>query len=257
MSVDVVTTGGEIVPVTTKQVIRRGHNNTDIEVEVSRERYRWLRDKAWQLAIDAGIDAYPLDINKVSQYLHLPIALMQHNPKLVKALEIDDKTDAAFLPHGDHGGIILINMLYPYERRRFSICHEIGHYLLDNLDAEYNVAETEANMFAARLLMPMCIIQACDCVCAEEVAYLFGTSLKAATKRFRRYYTELLPRGRFCRLELERHVRDQCEAFAWAYNHNDACLEHIPALKQSLCGGGTVQEIKRTYKQLHGWQYGL
>ena len=61
----------------------------------------------------------------------------------------------------DYNGrcIIFYNEREPKERVRFSLLHELGHYILQhNLDTKdlklYEKQEVEANCFAAQLLMP-------------------------------------------------------------------------------------------------------
>ena len=61
---------------------------------------------------------------------------------------------------------IHINQNHPWVKKRFSIAHEIGHMLMNtscsNLEASLNdnaSAETEANAFAAELLMPLAILK--------------------------------------------------------------------------------------------------
>lgn len=82
-------------------------------------------------------------------------------------------------------------------RLRFTIAHEFGHITLFHLsnlaNAEY---EREANMFAARVLMPMCVIKECNANTPAQIASLCGVSLTAATFRAERLQL-LLKRQKF------------------------------------------------------------
>lgn len=51
-------------------------------------------------------------------------------------------------------------------------------------------------MFAARILMPMCVIKECKAYSAESISKLCGVSLTAATYRAHRLQ-ELLKRNKF------------------------------------------------------------
>lgn len=105
--------------------------------------------------------------------------------------------------------IILVNKFHSIGRKSFTIAHELGHYfkhrdLLDNNSElvsyiksnsenrpalarglEYNKRETEANKFAAELLMPEAEFnKKCEeANSIEEVAAYFGVSIQAATIR--------------------------------------------------------------------------
>ena len=74
---------------------------------------------------------------------------------------------------GDSGYAIYVNADHSTNRRRFTIAHELGHYVLhknligDGLldDALYrsglsNLIESEANRFAADILMPKAMVRA-------------------------------------------------------------------------------------------------
>lgn len=77
------------------------------------------------------------------------------------------------------------------ERVKFSLAHELGHYVLkhDSSDhSNYSTQEIEANFFAAELLMPQPVIfellrRGADITVANLVKW-FGVSRQAAQKRF-------------------------------------------------------------------------
>lgn len=96
--------------------------------------------------------------------------------------------------------IILINSNRPVERQRFTLAHELGHfflhskkgetlYRLDETDylEDIEAVETEANYFAASILMPerqfMERVRRGERI--EDIADFFGVSLKAAVVRLR------------------------------------------------------------------------
>lgn len=109
---------------------------------------------------------YVLQLDKVCQELNLPCFDAQFE---------DPKISGAIYPE-DGVCTIYINSKHPLTRRRFTVAHEIGHYIsaecgsyskeqLDNTGfQDYAIsfrqegvssqAETEANMIAAEMLMP-------------------------------------------------------------------------------------------------------
>ena len=72
-------------------------------------------------------------------------------------------------------------------RLRFTIAHEFGHITLLHLEKlTNNEYEHEANMFAARILMPMCVIKETKAYTPEAISKLCGVSLTAANYRANR-----------------------------------------------------------------------
>jgi Zn-dependent peptidase ImmA (M78 family) len=91
--------------------------------------------------------------------------------------------------------LVLVGSRKPSSRQRFTLAHELAHYLVDDLDPLYvdergtrtrSVAEMRANAFAAHLLMPepgvRRVIEGTDddAERAVRVALTFGTSVRAA-----------------------------------------------------------------------------
>lgn len=118
---------------------------------------------------DAIADAQaqiPVDVNNLANRLGIPVV-----QKLMP-----DEMSGSLVKTGDESYEIHVNALHPSTRQRFTIAHELGHYVNhrsllgdgvnDNKayrtttdDALYNPKigskqETEANRFAASLLMP-------------------------------------------------------------------------------------------------------
>jgi Zn-dependent peptidase ImmA (M78 family) len=126
----------------------------------------------------------PVDLNKIIQHYDL---------KLTSADFGDDKIAGAF-QRSAH--TIYVSNKDPYTRAAFTIAHELGHFLLHadkddeiffRLDADLiepikqDKEETEANWFAASLLMPRELVyQYWDILHDEDrMAKLFGVSKSA------------------------------------------------------------------------------
>lgn len=109
-----------------------------------------------------NIDSAPVDLNKIlsKEGFTLSVVDLSEVEKQrggeISGLLIVDK----------EGKGIAVNKNDSLERRRFTIAHELGHYYLHNTEVknnngnisfyrqERNPSETEANTFAAELLMP-------------------------------------------------------------------------------------------------------
>lgn len=109
--------------------------------------------------------------------------------------------------HGDKYSIITINSKINHEgRRRFTLSHELGHYIMhrdqnyfycneENLMDwnEYNKKETEANYFASELLMPTNIFykySSKEMFTIKSIKYLaetFQTSITATSIKYAEY----------------------------------------------------------------------
>jgi Zn-dependent peptidase ImmA (M78 family) len=91
--------------------------------------------------------------------------------------------------------LVLVGSSKPSSRQRFTLAHELAHYLVDDLDPLYvdergartrSMAEMRANAFAAHLLMPESGVRSAiggiddDAERAVRVALRFGTSVSAA-----------------------------------------------------------------------------
>jgi len=70
--------------------------------------------------------------------------------------------------------------------QRFTLAHEIGHILLNHFKISIENREQEANMFAVRLLMPICLLHECHIRSAIEISKLCNVSLISANYRYDR-----------------------------------------------------------------------
>lgn len=75
---------------------------------------------------------------------------------VVVPMDLPNKIDAVFLSTGWDNPIFCINTNAPGDRLRFSLCHELGHYVLGHnaVFANQYDLEAEANEFASEFLMP-------------------------------------------------------------------------------------------------------
>jgi Zn-dependent peptidase ImmA (M78 family) len=121
-----------------------------------------LENRARQVLKQTGIDSVPVPIHLVAKRLGL----------LVEGAKLGDEVSGILVVEGGRG-VIGYNIAHPLVRQRFTIAHELGHYVLHSsdstlfIDEHYFAAfrdrrsgdgtdarEREANSFAACLLMP-------------------------------------------------------------------------------------------------------
>lgn len=113
--------------------------------------------------------------------------------------------DGRLVKRGSHGIISVKASIVELGRRRFTIAHELGHFELHDTGAELivcvekdcrqwtqsnNQSETEANIFAAELILPEAIFKPLsvqgipDLDTIEKLAGEFRTSLQATALRY-------------------------------------------------------------------------
>ena len=119
-----------------------------------------MERRAEQLLARAGVNTTPVPVEQVAAQLGIKIELA----------DLGEDCSAVLVRNGDRA-VIGVNKDHPPNRQRFSIAHEIAHFVLHDgdtyIDKGYRVhfrdlesgsgtkqEEMEANAFAAALLMP-------------------------------------------------------------------------------------------------------
>lgn len=156
--------------------------------------YKNARDAAWQLLIKNHISELPIDVQKICKAERIRVFTYTQAKKLIKNMGLEENTkgnDAFSFAH-----VIFYNEETTPERQRFSIAHELGHILLHSPDGAtvYNreispnddPKESEANIFASRLLAPLCVLHFLGVNSPEEIAALCAISKPASEIRYRR-----------------------------------------------------------------------
>ena len=100
-----------------------------------------------------------------------------------------DAFGATFTPRGE-GGLLLVNDRLPQGRFRFSIAHELGHFLLrhqplTNIEKGRSLSqERQADAFAGELLLPESFLRVdCETRTLSELARRYRVSRQALTIR--------------------------------------------------------------------------
>jgi len=121
------------------------------------------RQGEWS-AIRPFLDKAPVDVGKAAESLGIKVLQSGLGPRISGILRRDPSQGAR------SGYVIIVNDAHPFNRQRFTVAHELGHFVLHRSDDFTELAddefyralpgplEREANEFAADILMPWALI---------------------------------------------------------------------------------------------------
>lgn len=177
--------------------------------------YKGVRDAAWKCLIDCNISALPINLKKIAKHFNVKI-IENSCINLLKPSE----NGVSILYKNEC--FIVIDDENTIQRCRFTIAHELGHILLGHptregyhartIDKDRPQIESEADIFASRLLAPACVLWGLNLHTAEEIAKACKISVAAAKIRAERMDV-LYKRGKFLISPLERKVYEQFKGF--------------------------------------------
>jgi Zn-dependent peptidase ImmA (M78 family) len=164
------------------------------------QEYQKARNAAWEILLRCKVRELPVDPIKISRQLGIKVITYREAKELIVALNFSKFTE------GNDGFAIMLRkrpvIFYDDEsttpeRQRFTVAHELGHLVNGDLGdlptcRNTEVAEGEpdkersANIFAARLLAPACVLHALKVNTVEEIETLCKISRPAATFRLHR-----------------------------------------------------------------------
>lgn len=160
-------------------------------------RWSYVSRAAWQFLIDYKVNWLPLIPEKLTRK-DWAIRSVEWAEKILGCSkhEIINGFDAETWEM--NGKYLILYNNYAYGPRiPFTICHEIGHIVLNHLlefsqtsitgegltDKEYEVLEIEADFFAEEILMPSPVLRYLMPLRPEEIATLCNVSMTAATNK--------------------------------------------------------------------------
>lgn len=193
------------------------------ETKLSKSRYFQIRDTVWMTLIECKIHKLPLELDLILNHYHISYCTYEKinsnnniNQDILNATKlylgftfIDKKNNIT----------IYFNNNISLTLKRFTIAHEIGHIILKHQNIDNLILEKEANMFAARLLMPTGPLNAMKIESSEEIAQICKVSIEAATYRFKRLQM-LKGRGKFASSPLEQKLLDNFNDYIVNFNYN-------------------------------------
>lgn len=166
--------------------------------------YKKSRDAAWQLLIDMNINELPVKVSKIIRNLGIGLYTYQDNEEIIRKFGISEllKTSDGFTLLMPNQYKIFYDSSKSNERIRFTLAHELGHIICKHefqlMDESYittrnsepsssdSIIESEANMFAARLLAPACVLHELKLFTPTEIAEYCCISQQAAEFRCNR-----------------------------------------------------------------------
>ena len=172
------------------------------------EKYFNIRDLAWTLLIECDISELPVDLNKIAALKGwIIMSETMYDETIENEIELRRIT-----VKGKPINIIVYKETANRYRLRFGIAHEMGHIILEHLGLTGTQLETEANMFAARLLVPRVAIEGLQLKTEEEIMKACDVSAEVA--RFRlKSHADIMARGKFLSSKLEQKLYEQLESF--------------------------------------------
>lgn len=172
------------------------------------------RIASWRCLIDCGVSELPVKPVQIAK--HYGVECIDYAP-LLRCGE-----SGKILRREDGRVQIILDQAQPETRKRVTILHELGHYLLGHLDAvplatpgdstAWHPAECAAEQFAVSVLMPACVLWGLDIHTPVDIASVCNVSQRAARMRAERMET-LYKQDRFLTHPLECQVYSQFHAF--------------------------------------------
>ena len=173
--------------------------------------YKVSRDLAWEILIRENVTELPVRIVPLCRRMGIRVLIHE---------DLTRGEGYSTIINGEPYIFVYRHSYRP--RQRFTVAHELGHILLGHVgkyelvnrepSSNDNPIEQAANVFAARILAPACVLWACNAFTVEAIADLCGISMQAA--QFRSERMELLRyRGRFLSSPLEQQVFEQFAPF--------------------------------------------
>ncbi len=192
--------------------------------------YKNSRDAAWQILIHNKITSLPVSVSKIREREKIRLLTYREGAPIIEQARLENNVignDAFSMRR-----MIFYDDTKPPSRQRFSIAHEIGHIILHNptgatvlnreMSPNDDPLENEANVFASRLLAPLCVLHFLNVRTPEEISELCNISLIAAQIRYNRLCAirerdrdmrERTGRGCFLLSRLERAVCGNFSAY--------------------------------------------
>lgn len=179
------------------------------------KRYQNARNASWQTLIDFKINSLPVKLSIICQGLGVILIDNTHAQEL-------RPTESGLSVRQGGKWYIVFDDTDTRGKQRFTVAHELGHILMGHAlksgfyTRQSNIVkpsdETYADMFAARLLAPACVLWGINAFTAYRIAKVCDISLTAANYRADRMNL-LLKRDKFLTSPMEKQVYDQFKEY--------------------------------------------
>ncbi len=195
------------------------------------DNYKKARDAAWRVLIKYQVRRLPIDIAQIcidEGFTLLPYSRMRDGLKQLGFADHAGQTDGFSLRYQNRL-LLFYDDTVSKQRQRFTIGHELGHYLNGDVTAQSTYRnrepsatddprETAANVTASRILSPACVLwhlglteasdiaRACDI--SQTAAEWRAERLRKLTERDKEFHRKY-GHGSFLMSPLERQVYKQ------------------------------------------------
>lgn len=195
--------------------------------------YKRVRDAAWEILFDHHVTCLPVDLRRIVRECGIKIATYEKGERIIQSLGLEHlRVNDGFTIYVKNQWIIFYNSNNASRRRiRFSIAHELGHIFLNHKmlstnsifgtifythenirEEDKTILEQEADMFAIRLLAPLCVLMDVNIRSPQKIMQLCDIPYHLATIRARRL-SKVRKRNMIGSHPLERQVIEQFKPF--------------------------------------------
>ena len=191
--------------------------------------YKKARDRAWESLIKYHVKELPVDVRSICRQSNVSVLTYKKDIEFIKTYGLEQyiENDGFTSQIKSKYFIFYNDEITPFERTTFTIAHEMGHIALGDVrnsstvwnrgeQKAPNPSETQANVFASRLLAPACVLKELNIKTVDELQQLTGLSYAAAKIRLERL-NMLRERDKFYLSPLERTVRNNFNEFIKKY----------------------------------------
>lgn len=188
--------------------------DSNISGSFTKEKYYSISKAVRQFIIQNKIKSLPIDLIKIIHKNGWKSAKYSKSMGIITLIDPNLCVDNwGFTIEMQGKFIIFYDDLISEGSQNFTLAHEIGHIVLKHYLQEVPASmEKEANMFAARLLMPMCVLHECKVETPEDIQNLCSVSNTAARYRFERLQI-VKQRNKFYIDKTELKVKEQFDRF--------------------------------------------
>lgn len=197
----------------------------------SYDNYKSARDKAWKILLRHHISSLPVDVFDLCKKSGVLLRTYKEGYTTIQSFGLGRhmKNDGFTAKINGRYIIFYDDTVCPTSRMKFTIAHEIGHIAMRHVSDSATVwnrseeqapnrQETQANVFASRLLAPACVLMELNIHTVDELQEVTGLSCLAAKIRLKRLDL-LRDRNKFYLSPLERAVRSNFDTYIRKYNY--------------------------------------
>ncbi len=119
-----------------------------------------IKKKVEEVFKETGLISIPVEVVAMASFYGFSVYELEMDDKVSGMIIVGDQNLKDF----DTDKVIVVNSNHAATRKRFTVAHELGHYILKNCPQNcyahrdsgevYNPEEKDANSFASALLMP-------------------------------------------------------------------------------------------------------